>query len=84
MKLTPTTAPPTAIEWTETFEELTKMPEQWVIVSDHGMAEKSVRPWSYKVNRGRYATANKVAEAHNGTFESTVHENQLYIRFVKN
>lgn len=84
MKLTPTTAPPTAIDWTETFEELAAKPGQWMIVHDHGMAEKSVRPWSYKVNRGKYATANKVAEAHDGTFESTVHENELYLRFVKN
>ena len=84
MKLTKTTPPPTPVDWTETFEKLVAIPGQWVIVTEHGMADKTVRPWAHKVAHGKYRAAEKVAEKHAGRFEAVVHDNQLHLRFVKN
>ena len=83
MKLTKVDAPPTPIDWTETLEDVAKTPGQWFAVEDHGMSEKSVRPWAYKVSNGKFRTADRVAEKHGGRFEAVVHDNILRIRFVK-
>ena len=83
MKLTPVDAPPTPIDWTETLGEIAKSPGQWFAVEDHGMAEKSVRPWAHKVSNGKYRTSERVAEEYGGRFEAVVHGNILRIRFVK-
>src|SRR5699024_1133068 len=83
MRFTRVDAPPTPIEWTETRGESAKSHGQWFAVEDHGMAEKSVRPWAHKVSNGKDRTSERVAEEYGGRFDAVVHDNILRIRFVK-
>lgn len=84
MKLTKTTPPPSTDEWTAVLEKIAQEPGQWVRIEEHGMAEKTVRPWAYKVRNGKYVTANRVADQYDGTFDTAVHEGKLQIVFNKN
>lgn len=77
--------PPQQTDWRALFTEMAEShPGHWVLVTDHGLAPKSVSPFLAKVRAGKYGSADIVATEYNGTFEAINVGGEIHMRFVPN